>query len=170
MGAKSCKCCRCCKCCRGDTNDIEETRHIVMRNMDGTTLEDMGMDSKLEKKSDTCPLENSLGSPLGNPLGYHIGDLGDLGGEDDTRYQVAFKAPHGTTYQCLQGKRIYHDKDINVWLASLFPKDYYPSYLLYNDEEPNSSSHVSRSTARFAHAKGVLAWNDKSVAWLIHST
>ena len=77
-------------------------------------------------------------------------------------YQVALKMPHGVEMQLVSGGKWVPQPDINVWLNSLFGK--FEQFVVYNDEVKGhavSSSH--------GHCKGILAWSDQTISWLIHS-
>lgn len=102
--------------------------------------------------------------------------------------QIAIKAPHGTTFQCISNdsdsekKKWKMGSDINDWIESLYTdieeednarNNVFTSWILYNDEPPpkldrQRASHAASSSSH-GHCKGILAWNDQQITWLIHS-
>lgn len=89
---------------------------------------------------------------------------------DKVTWAVALKAPAGK--KCLYyepglepaGWKL-HDHNIDEWIREHLCSQTYSDHLIYNDEPP-----LTKSQGEFAHAKGVVAWNDKQLGWLIHST
>jgi hypothetical protein len=99
------------------------------------------------------------------------------------QYQLALKIPHGTRFQRFRGQdqKVKFEDDVNKWLSSLF-QDKYTYWILYNDEPPTEEDLSERGTPQsypqspkspshssYGHSKGVLAWNENKVSWLIHS-
>jgi len=79
-------------------------------------------------------------------------------------YDILMKLPHGKTcYQIKHGEKKWtYVEDINTSIKSLY-KMKLNNWIVYNDETPTSCC------SNGAHAKGILAWNDKTITWLIHS-
>jgi deoxyribonuclease-2 len=74
------------------------------------------------------------------------------------------KLPHGKTCYHIKhrdNKWTYND-DINIVIKSLYTIKL-DNWIVYNDETPTKCS------SNGAHAKGILAWNDKTITWFIHS-
>jgi deoxyribonuclease-2 len=78
-------------------------------------------------------------------------------------FTILLKAPHS-----LEGMIIKHDdldwsfmSNISTYFTDI---EHYPNYIYYNDEVPNHNI-----GANYAHAKGVLLWNNDSIKWIIHS-
>jgi len=81
---------------------------------------------------------------------------------DSSIRQIALKVPHGSKGIALT-KRQFQPVDINQWLTDLYANSSWTGYVCYNDESP-LSNHTTRG-----HCKGILAWNDNRIGWLIHS-
>jgi deoxyribonuclease-2 len=76
-------------------------------------------------------------------------------------------------------KKFLCEENIQDWLSNLYiginRTNHHPwtNWIIYNDEPPfifnklDSTFHRPRTTA--GHCKGVLAWNDVEMSWLIHS-
>jgi deoxyribonuclease-2 len=79
-------------------------------------------------------------------------------------YDILMKLPHGKTcyYIKHKDKKWSQNDDINAVIKSLYTMKL-DNWIVYNDE--TSTSCCSNG----AHAKGILAWNDKTITWLIHS-
>ena len=77
---------------------------------------------------------------------------------------VLMKLPHGKTcYQIKRGdKKWTYSDDVNKCIKSLYTMKL-DNWIVYNDETPTNCY------SNGAHAKGILAWNDKTITWLIHS-
>ena len=78
-------------------------------------------------------------------------------------FRIVLKAPGKECIQysesCCSSRWTRHE-DINEVLSCWFK---YPTHwLIYNDE---TDTHVDNG----AHAKGIVAWNDSEVSWMIHS-
>ena len=79
-------------------------------------------------------------------------------------FEVALKAPNGTRAICFDGEA-WVRSDIRTWLLThLNSGPPWTNHMLYNDEPPDGPVHTSSG-----HCKGVLAWNDHGLGWLIHS-
>jgi len=78
--------------------------------------------------------------------------------------KIALKLPHGTN-------GVYYDKefipcDINEWLTNLYKDSTWKEWIIYNDD----MHHVGGKThSTGGHCKGILAWNDTHLSWLVHS-
>jgi deoxyribonuclease-2 len=100
---------------------------------------------------------------------------------ENGNYRVALKNPHGFHY-------IYYDNDnkkfisgvnVQTWLSELYightVSNQYPwtHWILYNDEPPliydKSNSTFIKPKTTAGHCKGILAWNEYEMSWLIHS-
>lgn len=88
---------------------------------------------------------------------------------------VALKKPNGPSYgwidvlgkndDCKNETDWQTGDDINKWIRYVMKeRNHFTHFIFYNDEEPGESKSTSKG-----HAKGVLAWNDKKLGWLIHS-
>lgn len=91
-------------------------------------------------------------------------------------YEVALKAPNTFNYQytSLHNKIWTFDENINTWIKQLYNNKGYTNWLLYNDQvnfEPHKDQKYIDliSTSNDGHCKGILAWNDKNISWLVHS-
>lgn len=86
----------------------------------------------------------------------------------EVTWAVALKAPEGK--KCLfydpasPGWQVDDHHNIDDWLRQHLCTQTWPSHLIYNDEPT-----LSKPSSSLAHAKGVLAWDDKTIGWLIHS-
>jgi deoxyribonuclease-2 len=88
---------------------------------------------------------------------------------------IILKLPHGKTcYQINeQNSSWLYYEDINNQIKKEFSGKY-DNWIIYNDEIPNSPQIYSPIPSNYiysgtAHAKGILAWNENSIKWLIHS-
>lgn len=91
-------------------------------------------------------------------------------------YQVALKAPNLFNYQYTTSENTVWmpGDDINVWIQQLYENKRYTKWILYNDQvnfEPHEKqSYVDLiSTNNDGHCKGIIAWNNKNISWLVHS-
>jgi hypothetical protein len=86
-------------------------------------------------------------------------------------YKVALKSPHGLCYRYYdsENETMKSGKDINQWVSELFYENILPwtSWIVYNDE-PGHENQIIHHTSQ-GHCKGILAWNDYEIGWLIHS-
>jgi len=81
----------------------------------------------------------------------------------DTPYTVFLKLPHGKTVAQIKNDQWTFQTDVNIAIKDLYRHKTFHTWIVYNDETPN----MTHSTG--AHAKGIMAWNDTCVSWLIHS-
>lgn len=79
-------------------------------------------------------------------------------------FRIILKAPNSL-------KGIFFDDFCYNWsnisnISSLVKNMFhdYPNYIYYNDEVPHHNI-----GSNYAHAKGVLSWNNYTISWLIHS-
>lgn len=85
-------------------------------------------------------------------------------------YSVALKAPSGRLAQYISSASkssawTYDPKlDIDGWLSAQLTKYEWTGWLLYNDQPPEGAAELSGG-----HCKGILAWNDTTLGWMIHS-
>ena len=105
--------------------------------------------------------------------------------------KIALKFPHGTHGAAYNdNEKRFECLEINEWLEALYENTQWaphPSqrdestalreetsrkawthWIIYNDEHPPSSLEGS-SMVRKGHCKGILAWNDTHMSWLVHS-
>lgn len=96
-------------------------------------------------------------------------------------YRMALKNPHGVNYIYYDpySKNFMGNTNIQDWLSGFYIGFNQPNHLpwthwiVYNDEPPlffnkTDSTFVKPKTTA-GHCKGVLAWNDNEMSWLIHS-
>ena len=108
-----------------------------------------------------------------------------LCGEDKEIVKVALKFPHGIS------GIVYNDKfeateSIDDWIQSLYKDKNWSGFIVYNDQRdhlnqdksPTGKSPTGKSPKgpkkgqpphTKGHTKGIVAWNDTKVSWLIHS-
>ena len=83
-------------------------------------------------------------------------------------YAVALKAPKGRLVQCISSSSstwTFDPKvDIDGWVTTQLTKFDWTGWLLYNDEAPEGETELDGG-----HCKGILAWNDTTLGWMIHS-
>lgn len=86
----------------------------------------------------------------------------------DVEFTVALKAPRGThaqfTGSAYDGWQYDARFDINAWLASQLNADDWTGWVLYNDEPPGEAERSGGG-----HCKGIVAWTEEKVGWMIHS-
>lgn len=88
-------------------------------------------------------------------------------------YKFALKAPHGTAIRTIAEGQWIYGNNINAWIRSTYhynsnsiaPHYQYTSWIVYNDDPPGTPA----SSSTHGHCKGILAWNNKTISWLIHS-
>jgi deoxyribonuclease-2 len=82
-------------------------------------------------------------------------------------YHIALKLPSGSTYYSYDSdKKWIYGENINDWIHSFLKP--YESMIAYNDDEPDDERGANLHS-RGAHAKGVVAWDQKNILWMIHS-
>lgn len=81
--------------------------------------------------------------------------------------KVALKLPHGLKGMVYDEKteRFQLEESIDNWLLSLYSDSKWTGWIVYNDE----TSHLGDTTHTKGHCKGIVAWNDTHISWLIHS-
>lgn len=81
-------------------------------------------------------------------------------------YSVILKLPHNENcYEINQNSNSWNfNQNVNNVLKKLY-NDKLNNWIVYNDENPNDDN----AGSTFAHAKGILAWNNNIITWLIHS-
>jgi hypothetical protein len=84
--------------------------------------------------------------------------------KDDCETSVALKFPHGITGIIFKDD-IKECLDINQWISSLYKSTQWKEWIVYNDE----TSHIGNKSHSKGHCKGILAWNDTEISWLVHS-
>ena len=87
----------------------------------------------------------------------------------ENSYDIILKIPHDE--KCYQinhkNNKWEYNENINHSLKKLYT-DKLTNWVVYNDEHPDING-ISKTVSTGAHAKGILAWNDKVITWLIHS-
>ena len=80
-------------------------------------------------------------------------------------FDIILKLPTGTNcFTCSNNdKKWTYQQDVNSALKSLYNNFEFTHWIVYNDETPTKTNSTS------AHAKGILAWNNDTITWLIHS-
>jgi deoxyribonuclease-2 len=96
-------------------------------------------------------------------------------------YHISLKNPHGLNYIYYNPYEKTFMGDINIqdWLSNLYIGFNQPNHspwthwIVYNDEPPlifnKSDSTFVKPPSTAGHCKGILAWNDNEMSWLIHS-
>jgi len=91
-------------------------------------------------------------------------------------YNVALKAPRSFKYQhsSYNTHKWIPGDNINVWLRNLYVDKGFTKWMLYNDQvsfEPHEKQPYIDliSTRNDGHCKGIVAWNEKTISWLVHS-
>ena len=82
---------------------------------------------------------------------------------ETTIISVAIKFPHGTNGINIE-KNGFVPCDINDWISDKYINNQFDSWIVYNDE-----NRIDHKTSK-GHCKGIVAWNDTSISWLLHST
>lgn len=82
-------------------------------------------------------------------------------------FNIAFKSPHGVKFQSISSKKLRIDRgvDVNDWLSGLYSSTSWTGWVVYNDQVEK----IGLKNSRHGHCKGILAWNNSQVSWLIHS-
>jgi hypothetical protein len=81
--------------------------------------------------------------------------------------QVALKFPHniqGIEY-CPIKKEFINCPDINQWLKKLYINSNFTNWIIYNDD----ASKIGSTHHTKGHCKGIVAWSNTRISWLIHS-
>ena len=84
-------------------------------------------------------------------------------------YHIALKIPNGTSYySCNKNCTTWESgKNINDWIRGFLNSSY--AYILaYNDDEPDDDRGANVHS-KGAHAKGIVAYNNQNILWMIHS-
>jgi deoxyribonuclease-2 len=93
------------------------------------------------------------------PILHHINHLSCF-------TKIALKLPHGTKGVFYEDdKKTFEPCDVNEWIRSLYQSAKWTGWVVYNDE----TSLLGNKTTKKGHCKGIMAWNDKHMSWLIHS-
>uniref|UniRef100_A0A6C0LGV1 Uncharacterized protein n=1 Tax=viral metagenome TaxID=1070528 RepID=A0A6C0LGV1_9ZZZZ len=77
-------------------------------------------------------------------------------------YEIILKLPHDNQCFQLANNTWNYKEDVNAQLRECYKKPF-THWIVYNDETPE------KTVSTGAHAKGIVAWNDKCISWLIHS-
>lgn len=78
--------------------------------------------------------------------------------------KVALKLPNGTDgVQYNEDKKVFEECNIDEWLQSLYTDKQWTSWIIYNDES------FGKTYSAGGHCKGILAWNNTHLSWLVHS-
>lgn len=92
--------------------------------------------------------------------------------EGPSTLRFALKFPHGARGATLHGDK-FVPCDINAWLQTVFvPQNAqlaWTSWVVYNDDAPPVNGGDAPARAYGGHCKGIVAWNDSHMAWLVHS-
>jgi deoxyribonuclease-2 len=81
--------------------------------------------------------------------------------------RAAIKLPNGVDsiqYDNSSGKFV-PIKNINDWISELYAGAKWTNWLVYNDD----TSELDIKGTTKGHCKGILAWNNEHISWLIHS-
>jgi deoxyribonuclease-2 len=85
--------------------------------------------------------------------------------QPSSEYEIILKVPHGI--KCFQindtSTAWEQNENINNSLKNLYKNITLDHWVVYNDETPE------KTVGTGAHAKGILAWNNDTITWLIHS-
>ena len=105
---------------------------------------------------------------------------------DEKDVKIALKFPHGIS-GIVYDDNFEKTESIDEWIQSLYKDKNWTGFVVYNDQTDNLKSDekgsdekgstekgsTEKSDAFFphtkGHAKGIVAWNDTKVSWLIHS-
>ena len=80
--------------------------------------------------------------------------------------KVALKLPNGTdAVQYNEDKKVFEECNIDEWLQSLYKDKQWTSWIIYNDD----TNELGNKTTCSGHCKGILAWNNTHLSWLVHS-
>ena len=79
--------------------------------------------------------------------------------------RVALKLPNGAAGIRYDSGAFVPITNMNEWLRDLYADHSWTNWLVYNDETGglNVQGHTK------GHCKGILAWNNESISWLVHS-
>jgi hypothetical protein len=78
---------------------------------------------------------------------------------------IALKFPNGIQGVMYQPQVGFMECDINQWLQALYKNGEWNQWIAYNDD----TSLLGDNHHKKGHCKGLIAWNDTSISWLIHS-
>jgi hypothetical protein len=80
---------------------------------------------------------------------------------------VALKFPHSTqgAEYCSIKKDFVICPDINSWIQRQYAKSNFTNWILYNDE----TTKIGDPHHKKGHCKGIVAWSNTRISWLIHS-
>jgi Deoxyribonuclease II len=109
------------------------------------------------------------------------------GDEDKDIFKVALKFPHGIT-GIVYKDEFEKTESIDDWIQSLYKNKKWTGFIVYNDqtdhlkapsfegeksiegkEKEDEENKKPFCPHTKGHAKGIVAWNEKKVSWLIHS-
>jgi hypothetical protein len=98
--------------------------------------------------------------------------------------KVALKLPNGTdAVQYNEDKKVFEECNIDEWLQSLYKDKQWTSWIIYNDDTSELGNKTTtegppskldglaqlKSHSTGGHCKGILAWNNTHLSWLVHS-
>jgi len=86
----------------------------------------------------------------------------DFDQKNNVSFKIILKAPHGKKCNYINNEKWECDDDVNKILKKLYNKKF-EQWIIYNDETP------TKIFSSGGHAKGILAWNNEEISWLIHS-
>jgi hypothetical protein len=110
----------------------------------------------VKPENDIVKPENNIVKPENNIVKPEI----DIVIENKPKIKVALKFPHGLSGITID-KEIKECQNINEWISSLYYLKEWKGWLVYNDEID--------TVHKKGHCKGILAWNDTHLSWLVHS-
>lgn len=85
--------------------------------------------------------------------------------EEKETVRVALKLPNGRAGMRYDSGKFVPVANINEWIDEIYTGATWTNWLVYNDDTTDLGI---KGTTR-GHCKGILAWNNQHISWLIHS-
>ncbi len=163
-------------CCSKKSDIIE----IVTTKLDALSIEVRPSEEVITLKSETPNVVDFTVSQKDDPRKDDPRKLGDDPREEhinflevpvvyvpkpfkeEVTYHIALKSPRDTSYMYTEDDKWNFGPDINIWIQDKFKGINYHSWIVYNNQ-------LDKDHSSFAHSKGIVVWNDKTIMWLINS-
>ena len=146
-------------CCSIKKEDIIDHHLDQPSNHDHRHIIDIGIDHPININIDIDHPED-ISNVISEELGKMVIDILPI--SESINYHIALKSPKNTKYMYTKQDDWNFSDDINEWISDRFSSINYKSWIVYNNQ-------LDKDHSSFAHAKGIIVWNNTKICWMIHS-